>query len=81
MAHPFCKHTETAPMIAQAWGEQLAPAVAALILERPQLGQRLALAPRRVIHGLAAYIAHALEGGASAPDIAADVDTQVLCVF
>lgn len=76
MAHPFGNRTEAAPMIAAVWGEQLSPVVAALIVERPQLGHRLALAPRRVLHVLAAYIAHALEQGVSTPCIAADVDVQ-----
>lgn len=81
MAHPFGKRTETAPMITTAWGEQLAPAVAALIVERPALGHRLALAPRRVLHALAAYVAHALEVDVSAPDIAAELETQDIRVL
>lgn len=76
MAHPLGNRTETAPMIAAVWGEQLSPVVAALIVARPQLGHRLALAPCRVLHVLAAYIAHALEQDVSTSCIAADVDTQ-----
>ena len=76
MAHPFAKRTETAPMICATWGEVLAPAVAALIVERPPLGRRLALAPRRVLHAVAAFVTHALEQGASTTDIARDMDTR-----
>lgn len=75
MAHPFGTRTETAPMIWATWGDTLAPTVAALIVERPQLGQRIALAPRRVLHALAAYISHALEQNVSTSSIAANVDT------
>jgi len=46
MAHPFTKHDETAPMIASVWGTALSTTVAALIVERPHLGHRLALAQR-----------------------------------
>lgn len=62
-------------MIRATWGDMLAPTVAALIVERPHLGHRLALAPRRVLHALSAFIAHALEQGTSTSGIAADVDT------
>lgn len=63
-------------MIRATWGEALAPAVAALIVERPPLGRRLALAPRRVLHAIAAFVTHALEQGASTADIARDTDTR-----
>ena len=76
MAHPFSKRIETAPMIRATWGETLSPTVAALIVKCPQLGHRLALAPRRVLHALAAYIAHALEREVSTSSIAGDVDTK-----
>ena len=76
MAHPFGKCTETAPMIRATWGETLSSTVAALIVERQQLGHRLALAPCRVMHTLAAFIAHSLEQGVSMSSIAEAVDTQ-----
>ena len=68
-------------MIVAVWGEQLSATVAALIVERPQLGHRLALAPRRMLHGLAAYIAHALEQDMSTSNIADHVDTQDIRVL
>lgn len=74
MAHPFDKRTETAPMLQATWGDQLAPIVAALVVERQHLGHRLVLANRRVIHTLAAFILHALDEGTSTSKIAADVD-------
>lgn len=76
MAHPFGKRTETAPMILATWGDTLAPTMAALVVERPPLGRRLARAPRRVLHAVAAYVTHALEQGASTADIARDTDTS-----
>lgn len=63
-------------MIASVWGTALSTTVAALIVERPRLGHRLALAPRRVVHGLSAYILHALEQNLDASAIAADVDVR-----
>ncbi len=36
-------------MIASVWGEALSSTVAALIVERPHLGHRLALAQRRTV--------------------------------
>ena len=74
MAHPFIKRDETAPMIACVWGSALSSTVAALIVERPPLGHRLALAQRRVVHGLSAYIHHALEQNLNASAIAAEID-------
>ena len=62
-------------MIRATWGDALAPTVAVLIVERPHLAHRLALAPRRVLHALSAFIMHALEQGAGTSSIAADVDT------
>jgi hypothetical protein len=59
MAHPF-EHRETAPMIALVWGRTLAPIVSAMIVAQPGLAPRIVLAPRRVIHSVAAYIHHAL---------------------
>lgn len=76
MAHPFTSRNETAPMIRATWGEALAPTVAALIVERPPLGRRLALAPRRVLHALAAFVLRASEQGATTADIARDMDTH-----
>ncbi len=63
-------------MIASVWGPTLSTTVAALIVERPHLGYRLALAQRKVVHGLAAYILHALEQNLGAPAIAAEVDAR-----
>jgi hypothetical protein len=63
-------------MIASVWGPTLSTTVAALILERPHLGHRLALAQRKVVHGLAAYLLHALEQNLDAPAIADAVDVQ-----
>ena len=74
MAHLFSQRDETAPMIAGVGGKTLSSTVAALIVERPHLGHRLALAQRRVVHGLSAYIHHALEQSLDAPAIAAEVD-------
>jgi len=61
MAHPFGKSVETAPMIRATWGEALSPVIAAIIVARPHLGHRFALAPRRVMHALAASVSTALE--------------------
>jgi hypothetical protein len=74
MAHPF-KHQETAPMIALAWGDILAPIVATLIVDRPSLAPRLVLAPRRVVHALAAYIHHAI-AEQDIQQIAREIETQ-----
>jgi len=76
MAHPFTKRVETSPMITAVWGTTLSSTVAALIVERPHLGHRLALAQRRVVHGLCAYILHALEQRLEPSAIAADVDLR-----
>lgn len=74
MAHPFAKRVETSPMITAVWGPTLSSTVAALIFERPHFGHRLALAQRRVVHGLSAYIHHALEQGLDPHAIAVAVD-------
>ncbi len=63
-------------MIACVWGPALSSTVAALIVERPRLGHRLALAQRRVVHGLSAYIHHALEQNLDPSAIAAEVDLR-----
>lgn len=76
MAHPFTGRVETAPMINAVWRGTLAPTVAALIVARPGLGHRLALAPRRVLHALAAFIPHAVEQGWDTSDIAVEVDAR-----
>ncbi len=62
-------------MITAVWGPH-SSAVAALILARPNLGYRFALAPRKVVHGLAAYISSAIEQGLDQQTIAAHVDVQ-----
>lgn len=70
-------HTpEASPMIACVWGDVLGPVVARLIVERPSadLGRRLALAPRRVIHALAMFLWHAQE--TSRPNLAEEVETR-----
>lgn len=61
-------------MITAVWGTTLSSTVAALIVARPHLGHRLALAQRRVVHGLSAYIHHATEQGLDPHAIAAAVD-------
>ena len=72
MAHLSAGRVETAPMINAVWRETLAPTVAALIVARPGLGHRFALAPRRVLHALAAFISYAVEQGWDTSDIAAE---------
>jgi hypothetical protein len=74
MAHPFRQHQETAPMITLAWGKNLAPVVSAMIVDQPGLAPRLVLAPRRVIHALAAYIHHAIEAQHETTRIGADIE-------
>lgn len=64
---------EFAPMLTRVWGH-LAPVIAKLIVERPVLASRLALAPKRVIHAVAVYVGWADEKGLSIPEIAADID-------
>jgi hypothetical protein len=76
MAHPFRHHQETAPMITLVWGENLAPVVAALIVDWPNLARRMVLAPRRVVHALAAYIHHALESQYDTAKIAREIGTR-----
>ena len=76
MANPSTGQVETAPMINAVWRGTLAPTVAALIVARPGLGHRLALALRRVLHALAAFIPHAVEQGWDTSGIAAEVDAR-----
>jgi hypothetical protein len=64
---------ETAPMLTEPWG-MLAPAVAAIIVARPDAGRRLALASRRVFHAAAAFIGASLEEGREPHAIAADIE-------
>src|SRR4051812_6146594 len=66
---------EVAPMISNVWGD-LAPIVAAIIVERPHLGSRLALSNRRTIHSLAAFISHSIADGRCIFDIAREVDER-----
>jgi hypothetical protein len=75
MAHPF-KHHETAPMITLAWGKALSPIVSAMIVGEPALAPRITLAPRRVIHSLAAYIHHALDARHDIEQIAEEIAAQ-----
>lgn len=64
---------ETAPMLAATWGS-LAVAVAIVIVARPTLGARLSLAPRRVLHSVAAYLHAAIEAERPLPEVAAEVE-------
>lgn len=64
---------EFAPMLARVWGP-LASTIAKLIVERPSLGSRLALAPRRVIHAVAVYVGWAEEIRLPIAEINANVD-------
>ena len=75
MAHPFMHH-ETAPMISLVWGQNLASVVAALIVDHPGLAARIALAPRRVVHALAAYIQHALGEQHDIKQIASEIERR-----
>ena len=63
-------------MIAAVWGDDLATTVVAVILKRPQLARRLALAPRRVLHVMSAFICHCLQEDRSTASIAADLDVR-----
>lgn len=63
-------------MIALVWGTSLGPVVAALIVDQPRLASRLALAPRRVMHALAAYICHALAMQQDTAQIAREIERQ-----
>jgi hypothetical protein len=74
MAHPF-KQAETAPMIALVWGKTLAPIVSAMIVDQPGLAPRFVLAPRRVVHSIAAYILHAL-AQQNIQQIAREIETR-----
>jgi hypothetical protein len=74
MQHPTPPdRVETAPMLTEPWGI-LAPAVAAIIVARPDCGRRLALANRRVFHAAAARIGAVLEEGRDPCEIAADIE-------
>jgi len=64
---------ELAPMLTRVWGS-FSPTIAKLIVERPVLGHRLALAPKRVIHAVAVYVGWAEETCLSIAEIAATVD-------
>ena len=48
--------TETAPMLTRTWPADLASTVARLIAADARLAQRLALAPSRVVHGIAIWL-------------------------
>jgi hypothetical protein len=80
MAHPFRQH-EVAPMIALVWGKNLAPVVSALIVDQPGLATRIVLAPRRVMHALAAYIHHGVEAQHDIKQIAIAIERQDIRVL
>jgi hypothetical protein len=63
-------------MIALVWGKSLASVVSALIVDRPSLAPRLVLAPRRVVHALAAYVHHAVETQYDIQQIAREIEQQ-----
>jgi hypothetical protein len=64
---------ELAPMLTRVWGS-ISPTIAKMIVERPSLASRLALAPRRVIHAVAVYVGWAEEKRLTIPEIATNVD-------
>lgn len=64
---------ELAPMLARVWGH-LAPNIAKLIVEKPNLAHRLTLAPSRVIHAVAIYVEWAVDHSASITGIANHLD-------
>jgi hypothetical protein len=47
-----------------------------MIIARPDLGRRLALASRRFFHAIAAFVSHSINEGREAADIAHEVDTS-----
>lgn len=61
-------------MVTLVWGNNLAPVVSALIVDKPGLASRFVLAPRRVVHSLAAYIHHAIEAQHDITRIGADIE-------
>ena len=63
-------------MIAEVWGDNLGPVVADLIVEQPRLAARLVLAPRRVVHALAAYLCHAVVAQQDSAQIASEIERQ-----
>lgn len=75
MAHPFGR-PETAPMLTLVWGPTLAPVVSTLIVARPVLAQRLVLAPRRVVHAVAAFIHYAVGAQHDPKQIADEIEGQ-----
>ena len=70
----YVDHRETAPMLLEVWGETLAPVIAKMIVTQPSLGSRLALAKRRVIHSVAAFVYSSLENGDDAAEFAEMVE-------
>ena len=63
-------------MLSLVWGESLGSVVATLIVDQPRLASRLALAPRRVVHALAAYIRHAIAAQQDITQIARAIEQQ-----
>lgn len=71
---------EFAPMMVRVWGS-LSPVIAKLIVERPNLAHRLALAPSRVIHAIAVYTQWAVERGNPISGIANILDQSDIRVL
>jgi hypothetical protein len=61
-------------MLTGIWGSRLAQTVAAMIVARPDLGRRLSLAPRRVVHAIAIHLYRALDASCRPLDMAEAVE-------
>lgn len=67
---------EVAPMLTEALGDNLARPLAEALRGRPALALRLALAPPRVVHCVAAYLHHARALGLPAREVAAALEAR-----